>query len=166
MGQRQMDKSKEYNRKNYLAHREERIKKASLWRKENPEKYKAQYKATYERIGKERARSQSRKPKGRFYSLTLQAKKRNLSIEIDLLTYSTLIRSRCHYCDGVLNETGSGLDRVDNGKGYSIDNVVPCCKRCNVMKNNFLTYDEMKVAMGAIRRYRFNQRMAQLEVLK
>ena len=30
----------------------------------------------------------------------------------------------------------NGLDRVDNNKGYTIDNVVPCCKRCNYAKNN------------------------------
>jgi len=30
----------------------------------------------------------------------------------------------------------NGLDRVDNTKGYSIDNVVPCCKTCNFMKKN------------------------------
>jgi hypothetical protein len=28
----------------------------------------------------------------------------------------------------------NGLDRVDNGKGYEIDNVVPCCKECNYAK--------------------------------
>jgi len=30
----------------------------------------------------------------------------------------------------------SGLDRVDNNKGYSADNCVPCCLGCNRMKSN------------------------------
>jgi hypothetical protein len=28
----------------------------------------------------------------------------------------------------------NGIDRVDNTKGYSVDNCVPCCRRCNVAK--------------------------------
>lgn len=30
----------------------------------------------------------------------------------------------------------NGLDRVDNYKPHSIDNVVPCCKWCNISKNS------------------------------
>jgi len=30
----------------------------------------------------------------------------------------------------------NGLDRIDNAKGHTLDNVVTCCKRCNWMKNN------------------------------
>lgn len=29
----------------------------------------------------------------------------------------------------------NGLDRVDNARGYVPDNVVPCCRACNVSKN-------------------------------
>lgn len=31
--------------------------------------------------------------------------------------------------------TYNGIDRVDNTKGYTIDNVVPCCGRCNRAKD-------------------------------
>ena len=40
--------------------------------------------------------------------------------------------SNCGSGDFVYN----GLDRVDNEKGYTIDNVVPCCKHCNYAKRN------------------------------
>ena len=30
----------------------------------------------------------------------------------------------------------NGIDRIDNSIGYVIGNVVPCCKRCNVAKND------------------------------
>lgn len=30
----------------------------------------------------------------------------------------------------------NGIDRVDNKRGYEIDNVVPCCKRCNYAKRD------------------------------
>lgn len=30
----------------------------------------------------------------------------------------------------------NGIDRVDSSLGYTVDNVVPCCKLCNQAKNN------------------------------
>lgn len=30
----------------------------------------------------------------------------------------------------------TGIDRVDNSQGYELHNVVPCCRLCNVAKNN------------------------------
>lgn len=33
----------------------------------------------------------------------------------------------------------NGLDRIDSTKGYTNDNVVPCCKYCNVAKNDLTT---------------------------
>ena len=58
----------------------------------------------------------------------------------------------CHYCGispsntySLLKLNGSytynGIDRVDNNKGYTIDNVVPCCTFCNRAKHT-KTYDE------------------------
>jgi len=35
--------------------------------------------------------------------------------------------------------TYNGLDRIDNAKGYILDNVVPCCKHCNYAKRNMST---------------------------
>lgn len=32
------------------------------------------------------------------------------------------------------NFTYNGLDRVDNSKGHTLSNVVPCCKECNMAK--------------------------------
>ena len=44
----------------------------------------------------------------------------------------TLENSRYNY---------NGLDRVDSSKGYTPDNVVVCCKRCNWMKNDMTQPD-------------------------
>ena len=30
----------------------------------------------------------------------------------------------------------NGIDRVDNTKGYTLENCVPCCKMCNQLKSN------------------------------
>ena len=38
----------------------------------------------------------------------------------------------CFYCNTDIQTIG--LDRVDNFKGYTIDNIVSCCTDCNTMK--------------------------------
>ena len=40
-------------------------------------------------------------------------------------------------------------DRMDNSLGYSISNIALSCQRCNNIKGNFFTYDEM-VKIGRI----------------
>lgn len=49
----------------------------------------------------------------------------------------------CDYCLAPLGKYGVGLDRINNSKGYTIDNIVPCCGNCNKLKNNILTRFEM-----------------------
>ena len=66
-----------------------------------------------------------------------------------------ITQQNCFYC-GVepshVNKNGpgqgeyvyNGLDRVDNTKGYTTDNVVPCCRQCNVSKRS-MSIDEFRV---------------------
>ena len=64
---------------------------------------------------------QSDKKKGRECDLTIDAVK-------------ALIDQPCHYCeDIVLLRT---LDRVDNSKGHTLDNVLPSCIRCNMIRGS------------------------------
>jgi hypothetical protein len=62
-----------------------------------------------------------------------------------------LIADPCHYCGGPCGVYGVGLDRKDNDKGYTEENCVPCCKRCNYTKGYFFTYEDMLVLAPAIR---------------
>jgi hypothetical protein len=76
------------------------------------------------------------------------AKKRGLVWEITLEDWKRLTVLACHYCgaapsncsEGGYGRNGSyrynGLDRVDNGVGYTLENVVPCCKWCNHAKSD------------------------------
>lgn len=64
----------------------------------------------------------------------------------------------CHYCGEPLtwrsHYAGKGgwqLDRKDTSKGYSMGNVVTCCKRCNIGKNKYFTYEEWKQLGDVIR---------------
>jgi len=36
----------------------------------------------------------------------------------------------------------AGLKKCSS-EGYTISNVVPCCKQCNIAKSDFFTYQEM-----------------------
>ena len=64
--------------------------------------------------------------------------KRRVGKEFRLIKteFALLISSPCYYC-GELQENFNGVDRVDNTKGYTIDNCVSCCSMCNRMKNIF-----------------------------
>lgn len=40
-----------------------------------------------------------------------------------------------------------GVDRVNNAKPYTLDNIIPCCGPCNSVRGGILTYEEM-VSLG------------------
>jgi hypothetical protein len=66
-----------------------------------------------------------------------RAKKKHLSFDLTRDDYKRLINTPCHYCQREITETNlSGIDRVDNSLGYSLDNVVSCCSQCNQMRTN------------------------------
>lgn len=73
------------------------------------------------------------------------AKKRKLDFSLDKESFKNLVSSNCRYCGvepfqhltSVYNDIAYiGIDRVDNTKGYIEDNVVSCCKHCNIAKRN------------------------------
>ncbi len=71
-----------------------------------------------------------------------------------------LSQENCFYCNlkpsnetwKIISENGidkkivfnyNGIDRIDSNKGHDMGNVVPCCKWCNLSKNN-MSFDEFK----------------------
>jgi hypothetical protein len=99
-----------------------------------------------------------RKPGSRWSFCKYQAKKFKFEFSIPFEEYSILIQQKCFYCDDkigcVAKETGRGLDRIDNNKGYTIDNVLPCCGDCNFHKQDTWTVQEAKVAIQAVLYFR------------
>ena len=94
-------------------------------------------------------------PKCKYGQAIKSAKERNLSWNIDFQSYCDIIKNPCHYCQTRLHSYGgSSLDRRDNLVGYELTNVLPCCGPCNNMRNNFLSVEEMEVAMKAVVEYR------------
>ena len=87
---------------------------------------------------------------------------RGLSWELTLEDIKNLSSKNCYYC-GIepLNRTYSkynktnrevltnGIDRIDNNKGYLLENTTTCCSKCNRMKSNF-TLDEFLIQVENI----------------
>ena len=64
--------------------------------------------------------------------------------------------TECHYCEAAIawrphyaGKGGYNLDRKDNLLGYTADNCVVCCKRCNLGKGSLFSYDEW-LSVGAL----------------
>jgi len=87
----------------------------------------------------------------KYNQLVSKCKLKNYSIDISQEEYSKLLSLGCDYCGTkITGSYGVSLDRKDSNKGYLKDNVVPCCGKCNQIKNVHLTYEEMKAAMKAV----------------
>jgi len=61
--------------------------------------------------------------------------KRGYEMNLDFDTFSRLILADCHYCGHKTDGEVNGIDRVDNSKGYSNDNCVTACWKCNRIKH-------------------------------
>jgi hypothetical protein len=75
---------------------------------------------------------------------------RNKSWAIPPDEYAKLASMGCSYCGGPTGG-GIGLDRLDNKKGYEVDNVTPCCPDCNMLRRNKLTPEQTEAAVAAIK---------------
>lgn len=72
-------------------------------------------------------------PKYKFYIYKQSAKTRSILFNITFKQFITLWQKPCYYCKSSIETIG--LDRIDNDKGYELDNIIPCCKICNRMKH-------------------------------
>ena len=76
-------------------------------------------------------------PRVRFVSLRKGAKDRGYDWTLNYEDTSGLLLDDCHYCGkhSIEEVKMHGLDRVDNDRGYHMDNVVTCCEQCNSAKS-------------------------------
>ena len=73
------------------------------------------------------------------------ARDRNIEFNLSKEETRLLFSQNCFYCGNLPSNTirtknqkrefnYQGIDRQDNNKGYDIENVVPCCIKCNFRK--------------------------------
>ncbi len=127
-----------------------------------------EYSKRYREEHKEYIKKQSRQlylkdePKHVFSKLKARAKHRNISFVWEKEEFCDWYAKQprlCHYCGTVIGRfsgvghnvpNGISTDRKDNDKGYSKNNCVLCCRKCNGVKNNVFTYQEMKEVIGPL----------------
>lgn len=118
------DKLKERRAKYYIKNKSVLLSKSKIHFLNNRELHLLQ---GYKRIDRN---------KNLIYDLTVEWMKENITSK------------SCTYC----GETEDlGCDRIDNLKGHTKDNVVPCCKTCNYVRNNLFSNEEMKLLGLVIR---------------
>jgi len=79
----------------------------------------------------------------------LRAKRTGLFFKLTEEQFEKITKENCFYCGEVPNGIAkarrsrnngdyvyNGIDRVNNSKGYTVDNIVPCCKQCNMAKSD------------------------------
>lgn len=111
--ERALQKSKKWKENN----KERALQKSKEWRENNKQKIQENYKY-------------------RFSVLKISAKKRQIPMTISIEQFAGLDKLPCHYCNNKKGYAGHGLDRIDSLKGYTLENVVPCCRVCNILKSN------------------------------
>lgn len=86
---------------------------------------------------------------GQYRNRAVKLKK---DFKLDKEQFKEITSKDCHYCGDKPYQlsynknksfcyTYNGIDRIDNTKGYIIDNILPCCGNCNLMKKD-MTYEE------------------------
>jgi hypothetical protein len=62
------------------------------------------------------------------------ARKKN-AFDLMLDEFRAIISKPCAYCGKIEELEYNGVDRIDNSKGYTVDNCAAACKTCNLMKS-------------------------------
>lgn len=101
------------------------------------------------RFNPSRYRVYGKTSQGMAWAKFLQtARRRNKHSILTREQWLALTQKPCAYCgtppshrvkasSGIGDFICSGIDRVDNAQGYTPENSVPCCFRCNSFKSDF-----------------------------
>ena len=119
----------EHNRNNYR-------KRKDVWRSTRHDYYE-NHKDYFETFNKEYHSS----IEGRAQHLLHSYKQRDINNNLGecTLTFEWLMENifsgqKCFYC-GEQDPLKLGCDRIDNEKPHTPDNVVPCCRHCNLSRH-------------------------------
>lgn len=80
-----------------------------------------------------------------YGSYKIRSRRKEQEFGLTKEQFIEIIKKNCYYCNSKPKKlknhnnrngtyTANGIDRVDSGMGYILDNCVPCCSMCNTMK--------------------------------
>lgn len=89
-----------------------------------------------------------------------QSQKRNLIFGLTFDEFYAISQQNCYYCNRIPSNVCNpnhcdnifvynGIDRLNNAQGYTVDNVVSCCKVCNYAKHT-MTEQEFYAWIGNV----------------
>ena len=137
----------------YAKTKETRIASARKYRQENKAAFN-QYRNNY----------RTKNPEGIFDCIKQSAKKRGIVLgvsRLDFVDWHNAQPKICVYCSRSEDEVNQDvlvvrnkstrltIDRKNNDEGYFLDNLTLSCMRCNSIKSNYFTFDEM-IEIGKI----------------
>lgn len=104
-----------------------------------------------------------------FQKYKKSAEYRNISFDLKFEPFISLVFNPCFYCGDSLKSVSkrpevnqelayTGLDRIDSKKGYEINNVVPCCCDCNVLKMESTKEDFFLMIKTIYERHKLNEK--------
>jgi len=88
-----------------------------------------------------------------YYQLKHRSKGKALLSRAAFNKWYSAQEKNCYYCNtplikGGLTLDAQTIDRKDNNNGYLIDNMVLACRRCNIIKGNWLNEIQMLQIAG------------------
>lgn len=87
-----------------------------------------------------RKQPEQKKITDRFHEYKINARRKCNEFSLTKQQVVELLRGDCTYC-GI--KQSFGIDRQDNAIGYTTDNSIPCCSKCNYAKRGMSKSDFM-----------------------
>lgn len=145
---------KEYHKKWYQENKIKRDAQNIQWSKNNPDKVKIiknNFSKNHPEVTKKYLKDYQVTLKGKYRTMKGSGVKRNYDVSLTLEDFEKIVSKPCAYCGE--NEKRIGIDRIDNTKGYTIENSNPCCTICNMMKKT-MTVSEFISHIKKIHNYK------------
>lgn len=89
------------------------------------------------------------------------AKRRGYDFTLEPQDTSGLLLGDCYYCGSKCPGEKvklHGMDRVDNNRGYHIDNVVTCCEQCNRAKHTVTQEEFINMCKRVAQRHTIHEK--------
>lgn len=125
--------TKERNHDWYIRNKERLTIKQRVYNKEHRDEIRERQRI-YNDIHRNEIKEWRQSLQGCFSEYKTGAKKREHVFELSFEQFESLVKKPCYYCG---KDKAMGLDQIIAGKGYALNNIVPCCTMCNRMKLNY-----------------------------